>query len=123
VTPPIGKILRSRCTADELQNFVGGTPLIDTAEWRRSTGYKGGFSQASPNVTYFWGDVNTISEDLQRLLLTFVTGSPNVPAAGFDELMGYSGQRAQFCVEYKDAPEQLLPTAHTCFNTMLLPNP
>ena len=54
-------------------------------------------------------------------LLFFCTGSARVPATGFANLMGYSGQQQRFTIECDDRGTEIPPTAATCFNTLKLP--
>ena len=54
-------------------------------------------------------------------LLFFCTGSTRAPAAGFVNLMGYSGQQRRFTIERDDRGIERTPTAATCFNTLKLP--
>ena len=58
--------------------------------------------------------------DLEHVLV-FVTGSPAVGPAGFAALRGYNGAFHKFTIRRAASGDESLPTAQTCFNTLILP--
>ena len=56
-----------------------------------------------------------MDDDKQRQFLQFVTGSERVPVGGLDHL------QPAFLVAKNGGQSERLPTSHTCFNTLLLP--
>jgi E3 ubiquitin-protein ligase HACE1 len=111
------------CTVAELQMIVCGTDSIDIEDWQANTVYRGGFSATSPTVEWFWSIIKGLDQQERAAVLTFSTGSPRVPAAGFANLMGYNGTLAQFTLELADSGidgSTRLPTAATCFNKLRL---
>nr|CAB3504673.1 unnamed protein product [Digitaria exilis] len=79
-----------------------------------------GYSAASPVIQWFWDVVKAFSKEDMARLLQFVTGTSKVPLEGFKALQGISGpQRFQIHKAY-GAPDRL-PSAHTCFNQLDLP--
>lgn len=54
-----------------------------------------------------------------HMLLFFITGSPRIPANGFGEFIEITGFPLKIAA---GGEESSLPQAHTCFNTMDLPN-
>ena len=54
-------------------------------------------------------------------MLDFCTGSPQAPATGFANLMGYSGNQQRFRLELLAGGAERFPTAATCFNTLKMP--
>lgn len=56
-----------------------------------------------------------MDDDKQRQFLQFVTGSERVPVGGLDHL------QPPFLVAKNGGQSERLPTSHTCFNTLLLP--
>eukprot|EP00250_Pteridium_aquilinum_P016180 c22986_g1_i1 orf=330-11435(+) len=103
----------------ELELLISGLPEIDLDDLKANTEYSG-YTAASPVVQWFWEVVQDFSKEDMARLLQFITGTSKVPLEGFRALQGISGpQRCQIHKAY-GAPERL-PTAHTCFNQLDLP--
>ena len=104
----------------ELELLISGLPEIDVADLKRSCEYGGGYTAASPPVVAFWEVVESLdAEDLARLV-QFVTGTSKVPLEGFAALQGVSGPQ-RFQIHRAFGPTDRLPSAHTCFNQLDLP--
>ena len=69
-------------------------------------------------VEWFWDIVlNDFTDEQQRKLLTFATGSDRAPITGLEDIefiIGIEGEK-------EDEDQEKLPTAHTCFNQLDLP--
>ncbi|MCL7039483.1 hypothetical protein MKW94_010086 [Papaver nudicaule] len=103
----------------ELELLISGLPDIDLDDMRANTEYSG-FSAASPIIQWFWEVAQGFSKEDKARLLQFVTGTSKVPLEGFSALQGISGsQRFQIHKAY-GSPDHL-PSAHTCFNQLDLP--
>lgn len=103
----------------ELELLISGLPEIDLDDLKANTEFTG-YTAASAVVQWFWEVVETFNKEDMARLLQFVTGTSKVPLEGFKMLQGISGpQRFQIHKAY-GAPERL-PTAHTCFNQLDLP--
>ncbi|XP_043711874.1 E3 ubiquitin-protein ligase UPL2-like [Telopea speciosissima] len=103
----------------ELELLISGLPDIDLDDLRANTEYSG-YSAASPVIQWFWEVVQGFSKEDKARLLQFVTGTSKVPLEGFSALQGISGsQRFQIHKAY-GSPDHL-PSAHTCFNQLDLP--
>uniref|UniRef100_A0A1D1YBZ7 HECT-type E3 ubiquitin transferase n=1 Tax=Anthurium amnicola TaxID=1678845 RepID=A0A1D1YBZ7_9ARAE len=103
----------------ELELLISGLPEIDLDDLQANTEYTG-YSAASSVVQWFWDVVKTFNKEDMARLLQFVTGTSKIPLEGFKALQGISGpQRFQIHKAY-GAPERL-PSAHTCFNQLDLP--
>ncbi|KIY99241.1 ubiquitin-protein ligase E3 A [Monoraphidium neglectum] len=100
--------------ACEVERLVCGNPNLDFAALERNAKYEGGFSAASTAVQWLWGIVrDELSFDEKKMYLKFFTGSDRSPIGGLGSLK---------CVIQRDGPDSSkLPTSHTCFNTLLLP--
>ncbi len=107
--------------AEELEQLMVGTPQLDFHDLETSTQYISGndktigvaWGPEHPTIQAFWQVVHNLEfEDKQKLLL-FVTGSKKAPLGGLKNL-GFKIQR--MCPD-TDA----LPTSHTCFNVLMLP--
>ncbi|XP_065862675.1 E3 ubiquitin-protein ligase UPL1-like isoform X2 [Euphorbia lathyris] len=103
----------------ELELLISGLPEIDLDDLKANTEYTG-YTSASSVVQWFWEVVKVFNKEDMARLLQFVTGTSKVPLEGFKALQGISGpQRFQIHKAY-GAPERL-PSAHTCFNQLDLP--
>ncbi|XP_048235103.1 E3 ubiquitin-protein ligase UPL1 isoform X2 [Ricinus communis] len=103
----------------ELELLISGLPEIDLDDLKANTEYTG-YTAASTVVQWFWEVVKGFNKEDMARLLQFVTGTSKVPLEGFKALQGISGpQRFQIHKAY-GAPERL-PSAHTCFNQLDLP--
>lgn len=103
----------------ELELLISGLPDIDLDDLRANTEYSG-YSPASPVIQWFWEVVQAFSKEDKARLLQFVTGTSKVPLEGFSALQGISGsQKFQIHKAYGSADH--LPSAHTCFNQLDLP--
>nr|XP_043627768.1 E3 ubiquitin-protein ligase UPL1-like [Erigeron canadensis] len=103
----------------ELELLISGLPEIDLDDLKANTEYTG-YTVGSSVVQWFWEVVKAFNKEDRARLLQFVTGTSKVPLEGFKALQGISGpQRFQIHKAY-GAPERL-PSAHTCFNQLDLP--
>ncbi|KAK4254640.1 hypothetical protein QN277_009993 [Acacia crassicarpa] len=103
----------------ELELLISGLPEIDLDDLKANTEYTG-YTVASNVVQWFWEVVKAFSKEDMARLLQFVTGTSKVPLDGFKALQGISGpQKFQIHKAY-GAPDRL-PSAHTCFNQLDLP--
>ena len=105
--------------ADELRFFIMGASTIDVADWKINTEYSG-YNSGSSQIVWFWEVVESLDENKRRQLLRWATGSDSVPIEGFAAL-----KKGMFTINrkrmdyYRD--ELNLPQAHTCFNSIDLP--
>ncbi|TVU50517.1 hypothetical protein EJB05_01890 [Eragrostis curvula] len=103
----------------ELELLISGLPDIDLDDLKANTEYSG-YSIASPVIQWFWEIVQGLSKEDKARFLQFVTGTSKVPLEGFSALQGISGpQRFQIHKAYGSTNH--LPSAHTCFNQLDLP--
>ena len=109
----------------ELEALVNGTTRLDFAELKVGAKYEGGFGESSPVVQWLWeilagneeregGDGMCFSLEARRRFLKFVTGCDRSPVGGLKSLK-ITIQRDG------GADSQKLPTSHTCFNVLLMP--
>ncbi|RFU81091.1 hect domain-containing [Trichoderma arundinaceum] len=98
-----------------LQSIVEGVQEIDISELRRYTRYVG-WDASHHTIRDFWSIVKRYDDRMKRKLLEFVTASDRVPVGGMRNL--------QFVVQRNGEGEgsgSRLPTAYTCYGTLLLP--
>ena len=102
LTPPI------------LQAVVEGVQEIDISELKRYARYVG-WDATHRAIRDFWSIVKRFDDRLKRQLLEFVTASDRVPVGGLRNL--------QFVIQKNGEEEDggHLPTAYTCYGTLLLP--
>ncbi|CAG9859046.1 unnamed protein product [Phyllotreta striolata] len=98
---------------EEIELLICGSKNFDFDELELSTEYDGGYSNETQIIKDFWSVVHALSMEDKRKLLQFTTGSDRVPVGGLSKLK---------LVVAKNGPDSdRLPTAHTCFNVLLLP--
>lgn len=86
---------------------------FDFNELEEATEYDGGYTSDSPIIRNFWEIVHKMPLESQRKLLQFATGSDRVPVGGLSKL--------KLIIARNGPDSDRLPTAHTCFNVLLLP--
>ena len=94
--------------------LICGNADLDMHELEIAASYEGGYSSTHPTIRSFWNVVHSLDATQQRQLLAFVTGSDRVPIKGLATL--------SFCIQRAGPDSDRLPTAHTCFNSLLLPD-
>ena len=93
---------------------ICGNPNLDFGALQAKAVYKGGFHAESEVIVWFWEIVQRFNLDERRKLLFFATGSDRAPLRGLAQL--------KFTIQNAGANTNQLPTSHTCFNTLLIPN-
>lgn len=101
---------------EELELILSGNDLIDIEDMRRNTKYTFGFSESDSTIIDFWNIIESFSNEKQRKLLQFVTGSNRVPFEGFSKLSPL------LTIQKVDNDSNKLPSASTCFNLLKLPD-
>lgn len=97
---------------EELQELVCGSAQLDFHELEKNTHYDG-YTKESRVVCDFWSIVhNDLTEEQQKQLLFFATGSDRVPVGGLGNL--------SFVIAKNGADSDRLPVTHTCYNVLLL---
>jgi HECT-domain (ubiquitin-transferase) len=103
----------------ELELLISGLPSIDISDLKANTEYVG-YSKDSDQIKWFWKTLeNDFTDENLAQFLQFVTGSSQVPLEGFKGLAGMNGPQ-RFSI-HKAFGNERLPTAHTCFNQLDLP--
>lgn len=104
----------------ELELLISGMPEIDLDDWKAHCEYHGGYTIASPQIQWFWRAVRSFDQETRAKLIQFVTGTSKVPLEGFAKLQGSDGIQ-KFQIHRDPRTRDRLPTAHTCFNQLDLP--
>ncbi|PMD45728.1 hypothetical protein L207DRAFT_578634 [Hyaloscypha variabilis F] len=103
----------------ELELLISGLPEIDVDDWKSNTEYHN-YSASSPQIQWFWRAVRSYDKEERAKLLQFVTGTSKVPLNGFKELEGMNGF-SRFNIHRDYGNKDRLPSSHTCFNQLDLP--
>lgn len=111
--------LLSNFSESEFELLLCGVEDIDVDDWKNNTIYEN-YGPRSQIIRWFWTVVEEFSQDDKRKLLHFATGSDKVPYGGFANLKA-NGNRSKFKIQIIISDSTHLPIAHTCFNTIDLP--
>ncbi|KAK3986247.1 putative E3 ubiquitin-protein ligase TOM1-like protein [Cladorrhinum sp. PSN332] len=103
----------------ELELLISGLPDIDVDDWKSNTEYHN-YTAASQQIQWFWRAVRSFDKEERAKLLQFVTGTSKVPLNGFKELEGMNGV-SRFNIHRDYGNKERLPSSHTCFNQLDLP--
>ena len=103
----------------ELELLISGMPDIDLDDWTSNTEYRN-YTAASPQIKWFWRAVKSFDAEEKAKLLQFATGTSKVPLNGFKELLGMHGV-SKFSIHRDYGSKDRLPSSHTCFNQIDLP--
>ena len=96
----------------ELENIVVGCPVFDLAELEETTRYDG-YTQDDNIIKEFWCVIRSMDNQQQKMFLKFCTGTDRLPIRGLKSL--------GFVIGKNGGDSEQLPTAHTCFNHLLIP--
>lgn len=99
---------------EEMELLVVGSKELDFAALRESTAYEEPYSADSPVVRWLWEVVlEDLTDDERKQFLAFTTGSDRAPIRGLGSV--------RMAVSRAGPDSDHLPTAHTCFSHLLLP--
>lgn len=119
--------------ASELELLICGSKKLDFDDLRRGARYEDGFNETSPTVLGFWTVVMEFNDEEKSLFLKFLSGryfvdhvlnrrffnkdqfcSDRAPIEGLSKL--------SMVISKNGNDDNRLPSAHTCFNHILLPD-
>jgi len=98
---------------EELELLTCGNKKFDFEALEASAKYDDGYAKNSQSVKQFWEIAHQLCEEDKRRLLAFCTGSDRVPIGGLIEV--------SLTISKNGSDDSKLPTSHTCFNHLLLP--
>lgn len=100
----------------ELELLICGSQVLDFEAYKGNTDYTDGFEASSDQCKWFWEiAIQVFDDDQRRELLTFISGSDRAPPKGL------AAPEARLTISRQGPDSESLPTAHTCFNHLLLP--
>lgn len=101
-----------RFSADELETLLVGEKELDFEALRSVAKYEG-YSEKSKVIEHLWQVLMEYDLTMKRLFLSFVTGTDRAPIGGLRKL--------KLVIQRSEGDSNRLPTSHTCFNVLLLP--
>jgi hypothetical protein len=104
----------------DLQRLVCGESEIDLVVLRNNTTYdsRGVYSDAHPNIKFFWSVMETLTPEQKRNFVRFAWGRSKLPRGTWPK--NYRGEQVKFKIVPKLNYDGL-PLAHTCFFLIELP--
>ncbi|KAK9831792.1 hypothetical protein WJX74_009408 [Apatococcus lobatus] len=99
---------------EELELLVCGLPHYNFAELEKAARYDGGYDAHHPTIKTFWKLIHQLTLEQKKRFLLFTTGSDRAPVGGLKDL--------SLIIQRAGGETHRLPTSHTCFNALLLPN-
>ncbi|RHY47231.1 hypothetical protein DYB38_002462 [Aphanomyces astaci] len=104
---------------NELELLISGMPEIDIDDLKANTDYAN-YKPTDNVIRWFWNAMYSFTHEERALFIQFVTGTSKVPLEGFKALEGMRGTQ-KFNIHKAFGSSASLPTAHTCFNQLDLP--
>ncbi|KAL7689159.1 putative HECT domain, UBA-like superfamily, Ubiquitin-associated domain-containing protein [Plasmopara halstedii] len=104
---------------NELELLISGMPEIDIDDLKANTEYAN-YKPTDSVIRWFWNVLYAFTHEERALFLQFVTGTSKVPLEGFKALEGMRGTQ-KFNIHKAFGNNSALPSAHTCFNQLDLP--
>eukprot|EP00198_Chlamydomonas_reinhardtii_P006699 XP_001696035.1 predicted protein [Chlamydomonas reinhardtii] len=99
---------------EELELLICGLPHLDFGALEANARYEGGYGADHPTVRMFWQVLSGLDLDQKRRFLAFTTGCDRAPVAGLGALV--------LTIQRSGPDSERLPSAHTCFNVLMLPD-
>ena len=101
-------------TSDELELIICGTQNLDFYELKKGSHCLDGYTEDSQTVKDFWEVILDFNLELKKKFLFFLTGCDRAPIKGLSSLKILIGRQGP--------DSNKLPSAHTCFNYLLIPD-
>lgn len=98
---------------EEIKLLVCGHPTLDFEALEETCRYEDGYTADSKVVEYFWEVIGELALEDKKKFLFFCSGSDRAPIKGLGRL--------NFVISRQGPDSDRLPSAHTCFNHLLLP--
>ena len=95
---------------------ICGKPIFDMKAQKKNTRYQDGFKDGDDVPNWFWEIVlDEFDIDAQRKLLAFATGADRAGPKGL------GAPESLLTISSAGPDSDRLPSAHTCFNHILIP--
>jgi hypothetical protein len=106
-------LFRQLFRPDELELVICGSIELDFEALEKVSQYQDGYTSDSIVIKWFWEVVHSLTPEDKKLFLQFCTGCDRAPVGGLG--------RMTFIVSRAGPNSDALPTVHTCFNHILIP--
>ena len=107
------KELKNILNPDELELIICGTQILDFNELKKAAQYEE-YDKNAETIKYFWEILLDFNEEEKKKFLSFVTGCDRAPIDGLGSL--------PITISNGGSDLNQLPSAHTCFNNLILPD-
>lgn len=88
--------------------------MLDFAAWKGKCKFIEGYTNESPIAIWLWEIIlEDFDEEQRKKFLAFTTGSNRAPILGLGVVKLYVGRHGE--------DSEMLPSSHTCFNHLLIP--
>jgi len=114
------KLLVPLFTAKEFSDVLLGEQKISVSDWRKNTQYEN-CDENTKEIKWFWNIISSYSQEQKQDLLSFCSGAKHLPIGGFKRLAENPINAPFTIILQNNLPEGTLPTARTCFNTLVIP--
>lgn len=104
----------------ELELLISGMPEIDIDDLKANTEYAN-YKPSDSVIRWFWKAMYSFSHEERALFVQFVTGTSKIPLEGFKAIEGMRGPQKFNIHKAFGSSKSTLPSAHTCFNQLDLP--
>jgi hypothetical protein len=108
-----GGIAMNMFSSAELELLICGGKILDFNDLKKGATYQDGYTENSTAVGMFWDVVLEFDENQKKSFLKFISGSDRCPIDGLSQL--------GLVISKNTDEDDRLPSAHTCFNHILLP--
>ena len=98
---------------EELELLVCGLPHLDFNALQEGAKYEGGYHSNHPTILNFWEVIHKLPLEQKKRFLAFATGCDRAPVGGLGRLT--------LQIHRSGPDSDRLPSAHTCFNILILP--
>lgn len=107
-------LMRQFFQPEELEQLINGSSVLDFKAWEKNCKFIEGFTTDSPQAKWLWEIVHEeFTDEQKKKFLQFVTGSDRAPILGLGSVKLYVGRHGE--------DSEMLPSSHTCFNHLLIP--
>jgi ubiquitin-protein ligase E3 A len=98
----------------ELEQLICGSRVLDFKAWEKNCRFIEGYTAESAQAKWLWEIVHEdLTDDQRKKFLAFTTGSDRAPINGLGNVKLYVGRHGE--------DSEMLPSSHTCFNHLLIP--
>jgi ubiquitin-protein ligase E3 A len=105
-------MIKQLLNGTEVMKLICGVDQLDFHTLEKTTQYEQ-CSREDKTVRWFWEIIHELDDELKRKFLKFTTGSDRSPLRGLGEL--------NMIIMIQGLDDARLPSAHTCFNHLILP--